>query len=95
MFTFDDCKSGNRCFLEGSVEIDQNFVNNTLMSALNGRNEINISVASTGIAITLLAEGRTYHSQFKFPTPLKENSTSNIRPNSEVAKLLKKASITN
>jgi hypothetical protein len=36
MFTFDDCKSGNRCFLEGSVEGDQTVVNNTLMSALNG-----------------------------------------------------------
>jgi hypothetical protein len=42
-----------------------------------------------------LAEGRTYPSQFKFPIPLKENSTSNMRPNSEVAKLLKKASLIN
>jgi ATP-dependent DNA helicase PIF1 len=95
MFTFDDCESGNRCFLEGSVESDQTVVNNTLMSALNGRNEIDIPVASTGIATTLLAEGRTYNSQFKFPIPLKENSTSIVRPSSEVAKLLKKASITN
>jgi hypothetical protein len=35
MFTFKDCKSGNRCFLEGTVESDQTVVNNTLMSALN------------------------------------------------------------
>jgi hypothetical protein len=65
------------------------------MSSLNVRNEIVIQVASTGIAITLLAGGRTNPSQFKFPIPLEEISTSNMRPNSEVTKLLKKATLIN
>jgi len=62
---------------------------------LSGTIEIVIPVGSICIATTLLAGGRTYPSQFKFPIPLKENSTSNMRPNSEVAKLLKKATLIN
>lgn len=57
------------------------------MSVLRENNTV-IPVVSTGIAATLLARGGTYHSQFKLPIPLKENSTSNMRPNSEVAKQL-------
>jgi ATP-dependent DNA helicase PIF1 len=79
--------------MDGPGGSGQIFVNNTLMSALSRRNEIVIPVASTGIATTLLAGGRTYHSQFKLPIPLKKDSTSNMRPNSEDAKLLNKASL--
>jgi hypothetical protein len=42
---------------------------------LRGKNKIIIPVASTGIAVKYLAGGRTYHSQFKLPIQLKQNST--------------------
>ncbi len=58
MFATDDCKSGNCFFLNGLGGSEKTFVYNSLISALSGRNEIVIPVASTGIAATLLAEGQ-------------------------------------
>jgi hypothetical protein len=87
-------KGRNNCFfLDGPGGSGKTFFYNTLMSILRGQSKIIIPVASTGIAATLLAGGRTYHSQFKLPILLKENSTSNMRFNSEDAKLLKESSL--
>jgi hypothetical protein len=63
------------------------------MSVLRGEDEIVIPVDSTGIAAKLLAGDKTYQSQFKLPIQLKENSTSNMRPNSEDAKSLENTSL--
>jgi hypothetical protein len=59
------------------------------MNVIRGRHQIVVPVASTGIAATLLKGGRTYHSQFKLPVPLLDNSTSNMRPNSKDAEFLR------
>ncbi len=90
MSAIDDCKSCDCFFPDGPWGSGNTFVYNVLMSALRVRDEIVIPVASTGIAATLLAGGRIYHSKFKLTIPLKENSTLNVRPNSEDAKILKK-----
>ncbi|CAF4426189.1 unnamed protein product [Rotaria sp. Silwood2] len=42
-----------------------------------------MTVAWTGIAASLLPEGRTVHSRFKLPVPILKTSTSSIRPNNE------------
>jgi hypothetical protein len=87
-------KDRNNCFfLDGPGGSGKTFLYNTLMSVLRGKEKVVIPVASTGIAATLLAGGRIYHSQFKLPILLKENSTSNMRANSEEAKLLKEAAL--
>ncbi len=83
-------KNRENCFfLDGPEGSGKTFLYNTLMSVLRGKDKIIIPVASTGIAATLLKGGRTYHSQFKLPLPSKENSTSNMRANSEDAKIPK------
>jgi hypothetical protein len=87
-------KGKNNCFfLDGPGGSGKTFLYNTLMNVLRGEEKIVIPVASTGITANLLAGGRTYHSQFKLPIPLKENSVSNMRANSEDAKLLKDSSL--
>jgi ATP-dependent DNA helicase PIF1 len=87
-------RSQDNCFfLDAPGGSGKTFLYNTLMNVLRGKEKIVIPVASTGIAATLLAGGRTYHSQFKLPIPLKENSTSNMRENSQDAKLLKESSL--
>jgi hypothetical protein len=87
-------KDRNNCFfLDGPAGSGKTFLYNTLMSVLRGKEKVVIPVASTGIAATLLTGGKTYHSQFKLPILLKENSVSNMRANSEDAKLLKEASL--
>ena len=44
------------------------------------------SCAWTVMAGTLLRFGSTLHSLCKLPVPINENSTCNIKPNSEAAK---------
>jgi hypothetical protein len=76
-------------FLDDPGGSGKTFLYNTLMNVIRGRHQIVVPVASTGIAATLLKGGRTYHSQFKLPVPLLDNSTSNMRPNSKDAEFLR------
>ena len=52
-----------------------------------------MTVAWTGIAASLLPEGRTVHSRFKLPVPILETSTSSIRPNSKEAGEIRKTQV--
>jgi hypothetical protein len=52
-----------------------------------------VSVAWTGIAATLLIEGRTVHSTFQLPLDLNETSTSNMTLNSKKAVVLREADL--
>ena len=50
----------------------------TIMYIGRSRNEIVLPFATTGIAATLLPEGRTVHSGFRLPVPLDKTSVSRI-----------------
>ena len=52
-----------------------------------------LNVASTGLAAQNLIGGRTAHSRFKIPIPIMENSTCNIKAQSDLAKLIKQTSL--
>jgi len=52
-----------------------------------------VSVASTGIAATLLINGKTYHSQFRLYPPITETTSSKIELSSPQAALLKEAKL--
>ncbi|CAM4982256.1 unnamed protein product [Rotaria socialis] len=52
-----------------------------------------LTVAWTGIAPNLLAEGRAVHSRVKLTVPLLEMSTSSIRPNTKEADTIGKADV--
>ncbi|XP_022023686.1 uncharacterized protein LOC110923942 [Helianthus annuus] len=57
------------------------------------RNGIVLNVASSGIASLLLSRGRTSHSRFHIPINLTEDSMCNIKPNSDIARLLKETQL--
>ncbi|CAF4657451.1 unnamed protein product [Rotaria sp. Silwood2] len=52
-----------------------------------------MTVAWTGIAASLLPEGRTVHSRFKLSVPILETSTSSIRSNSQEAEEIRKTQV--
>ncbi|XP_053164950.1 uncharacterized protein LOC128350575 [Hemicordylus capensis] len=84
----------HRCFfLDGPGGSGKTYLYKTILSTVRGQGEVALPVASTGIAANLLQGGRTYHSQFKLPVPILENSVSNMRLNSQDAKNLKTAKI--
>ncbi|XP_035845652.1 uncharacterized protein LOC110934133 [Helianthus annuus] len=69
------------------------FLWKTLASAFRCRNGILLNVASSGIASLLLSRGRTAHSRFHIPINLTKDSMCNIKPNSDIARLLKETQL--
>lgn len=80
-------------FLDGPGGTGKTFVYNTIISHMLGRGETVLTVASTGIASTLLTNGRTYHSQFKLFPPITEATSSRIEFSSLEADILKSAKL--
>ena len=65
----------------------------TLASALRSKHEIVLTVASSSIASLLLPGGRTAHSKFKMLVPTLDNSSCNIKHDSDMADLLRQTKL--
>ncbi|KAL6509682.1 hypothetical protein OROGR_022992 [Orobanche gracilis] len=77
-------------FLYGYSGTGKTFVWKTLCSAIRGRGQIVLPVASSGIASLLLPKGRTTHSRLSIPLDIDESATcSKITPGSDLNELLK------
>ncbi|RLU21806.1 hypothetical protein DMN91_006182 [Ooceraea biroi] len=90
---YTDSSPGNCFYLDGPSGSGKTHLYKTLLSVVRGKGDTVLPVASTGIAVTLLKGGRTYHSQFKLPIPLVETFTSNMRLISIDATLIKEAQL--
>ena len=70
---------------------------NTILAAVRsskaGGRGIALAMGTTGIAANLLDLGRTFHSRMKAPLSVSEDSTLKITAQSELAKLIKRASL--
>ena len=80
-------------FLDGPGGTGKTFLYKAITTALRTSGKTVISVASTGIAATLLVDGRTYHSAFKLIPPITDTTTSLIKPNSPEAQTLRNCSL--
>ena len=91
--TNNNNERANIFFIDGPGGTGKTFVYNYIIRELIGR-EMNVSTcAYTGIAATLLHNGKTVHSLFKLPVPVLDNSTCNIKPNSRHADVLRQQHI--
>ncbi|XP_035841306.1 uncharacterized protein LOC110870193 [Helianthus annuus] len=86
-------RKGGLFFVYGYSGLGKTFLWKTLASAVRCRGEIVLNVASSGIASLLLSRGRTAHSRFHIPINLTEDSMCHIKPNSDIAKLLKETQL--
>ncbi|XP_057768770.1 ATP-dependent DNA helicase RRM3-like [Salvia miltiorrhiza] len=94
IMTAIDTGEGGLFFLYGHGGTGKTYIWKTLCSALRGRGDIVLPVASSGIASLLLPKGRTAHSRFGIPLDCDENSTCNkIRPDTDLTGLLKKTKL--
>ncbi|KAJ0517389.1 putative DNA helicase [Helianthus annuus] len=84
---------GGVFFVYGYGGTGKTYLWKTLSTVLRSKGEIVLNVASSGIASLLLTGGRTAHSRFSIPLNLTEDSMCFIKPNSDAAELLKKASL--
>lgn len=86
---------GRLFFLDAPGGTGKTFFANLILAKIRQSGKIAIAVASSGIAATLLNEGKTAHSTFKLPlsVSLDQRSTCSIRKNGPLGKLLQDASL--
>ncbi|XP_010445523.1 PREDICTED: uncharacterized protein LOC104728200 [Camelina sativa] len=84
---------GGVFFLYGFGGTGKTFMWKTLSAAIRCRGLIVLNVASSGIVSLLLEGGRTAHSRFVIPWVVDDYSLCKIKPNSDLANLIKEASL--
>ncbi|EOA28456.1 hypothetical protein CARUB_v10024665mg [Capsella rubella] len=84
---------GGMFFVYGFGGTGKTFMWKTLSAAIRSRGKIVLNVASSGIASLLLEGGRTAHSRFAIPLIVDDYSLCRIKPNSDLANLIKEASL--
>jgi len=87
--TITNNKNNNYFYIDGPGGSGKTFIYTTLYYLLKNREKIVSTMAFTGIAATLLPNGRTIHKVFGLPVPLFADSTSNIKIQSKEAEKLK------
>ena len=88
-------KKGRFLFLDAPGGTGKTFLTNLILAKIRLGRGVAVAVASSGIAATLLAGGRTAHSTFKLPLNMtfNENPTCNFPKNSGTAEVLKRAKL--
>lgn len=75
-------------FVHGFGGTGKTLLWNAIASSLRGDGHIVLTVASSGIAATLLPAGRTAHSRFAIPINIAEHSMCSIKQKSDLAELI-------
>lgn len=89
----DQLNSSKCFFIDGPGGSGKTYIYETLWHLLRGNGKVVCTMAFTGIAATLLPEGKTVHKVFQLPVPLLPDSTSNIKLESNLAQYLKSVDI--
>ncbi|XP_058122371.1 uncharacterized protein LOC131285143 [Anopheles ziemanni] len=88
-----DEESGSLYFLDGPGGTGKSFLLETILAYTRRQTKIALASASSGIAALLLTGGKTVHSTFKLPLILDENSHCNIPAQSQLADLMRQATL--
>ncbi|CAN0871861.1 ATP-dependent DNA helicase PIF1 [Linum grandiflorum] len=88
-----DNSIGGLFFLYGHGGTGKTYLYNTIVSEIRSRGQIAIIVASSGIAVTLLPDATTAHSRFKIPIEVHHTSTCMVKKGTELAELIKLATL--
>ncbi|XP_052109207.1 uncharacterized protein LOC127741211 [Arachis duranensis] len=84
---------GGLFFLYGQGGCEKIFLWSTISCSIRSKRGIVLNVASNGIAVLLLPNGRTAHSRFKIPLAINEDSLCSIKQGSPLARLISKAKL--
>lgn len=80
-------------FLSGSGGVGKTFLYNTLIRYFRVQGHTVLATAWTGLAASLLLDGRTVHSLFKLPVPLCPTSSSSLRVSSTLGQLIARSKL--
>lgn len=76
-------------FIDAPGGCGKTFLLNTLIVGCSLKKFKVIAVASSGVASTLIINGRTAHNMFKIPLEVNEDSVCDLKKNSDLSKFLK------
>ena len=80
-------------FVDAAGGTGKTYLFNVLLAAVRSRGLVALAVAYSGIAATLMAGGRTYHSRFKAKLVVDATSTCDIAAQSPLADLIRQTAI--
>ncbi|XP_044585994.1 uncharacterized protein LOC123266031 [Cotesia glomerata] len=83
----------NCIYIDGPGGSGKTFIYKTLCHILKDQNKNVCTMAYTGIAATLLPNGKTVHKTFGLPVPMFSDSSSHIKPNSKQGQYLKETNV--
>lgn len=87
-------KKENKCFyIDGQGGTRNSYLLNSFIEFFNENGISVITVAWTGIAANLLINGKTVHNIFKLPLTISEQTTCNIKPNSNSGNIIKSVQV--
>lgn len=81
-----ELNDGECLFINGVCGSGKTFLYKTIWYILNGHGKKICTMAFTGIAATILPNGKTVHKIFKLPVPLNKESTADIKYDSKEPK---------
>ncbi|XP_024995842.1 uncharacterized protein LOC112528991 [Cynara cardunculus var. scolymus] len=86
-------KKGGVFFVFGHGRTGKTFLWKILAAPIRSKGELVLNVAFSGITSLLLTSGRTTHSRFQIPLILNEDSLCHMKPDSDIASLIKKTTL--
>lgn len=87
--TNDHTNQSNCIYIDGPGGTGKTFIYSTIYNLLTGLGKSVLTMAFTGIAATLLPNGKTVHKTLGLPVPLYADSTSSIKAQSKEAEQLR------
>ena len=88
-----NCKSGKVFCLSAGGGTGKTTISNLLLAKVRSQKKVALATAVSGIAATLLDNGRTLHSRCKVPIKIKENSTCFMTKRDPTGKLFQNAEL--
>lgn len=85
--------NGGVYFVDGPGGTGKTTLQNTVMAKIRAQGHIALAVASSGIASTLLAGGRTAHSRFKIPLNADARASCGVKKLTDLAELLQEVKL--
>lgn len=98
-FAFDEImdhvlqKKSKVFFIDGPGGTGKTYLYRALLAKVRSMKLIAIATATSGIAASIMPDGRTAHSRFKIPINIQEDTMCNFSKQSGTAKLLNRSSL--
>nr|XP_016451970.1 PREDICTED: uncharacterized protein LOC107776566 [Nicotiana tabacum] len=80
-------------FIDGPGGTGKTFLYRALLATIRSMGYIALATITFGVATSILSDGRTAHSHFKFPIDIDENTSCNISKESSLAGLIRDAKL--